>query len=233
MDPAEIRSRYWWPLEASHKPFAWEVLETAYGDSGRGYHGWSHISDLFEALDQVSELATRRDLVATAIFWHDAVYVTRAADGTRRADAVNVLDSANLFRRHTLLSVSDADAVHELIMATTDHLGAKPSREHYPGFGQDLDLFVDLDLSPLAAPWEKYAANFQAIRHEFRWVPESAFNAAQGAFLQAILKNHTRLYRRPEAIKKWRKMALSNIACCLHELHTDEVGTLQKQAASK
>ena len=144
MHPAELKTRYWRPLEASHKPFAWEVLEAAYGDLGRGYHGWSHISDLFEALDQVSELATRKDLVATAIFWHDAVYDTRAADGTRRADAVNVLDSAELFRQHSLLSVADADAVHELIMATTDHLGAKPSRETDPGFGQDLDLFETL-----------------------------------------------------------------------------------------
>ena len=112
------------------------------------------------------ELASRRDLVATAIFWHDAVYVTRAADGTRRTDAVNVLDSAELFRQHSLLSAADADAVHELIMATTDHLGAKPCRGRYPGFGHDLDLFVDLTLV-LAS-----ASNFDAIRHEFSPVPE-------------------------------------------------------------
>ena len=112
------------------------MLEAAYGDSGRGYHGWSHISDLFEALDQVSELATRRDLVATAIFWHDAVYDTRAANGTRRADAVNVLDSAELFGQHSLLSVADADAVHKLIIATTDHLGAKTGRDGTPGLGR-------------------------------------------------------------------------------------------------
>jgi predicted metal-dependent HD superfamily phosphohydrolase len=218
MDPAELKAHYWRPLEASHKPFAWGTLEAAYGDSGRGYHGWSHISDLFEALDQVSELASRRDLVATAIFWHDAVYVTRAADGTRRTDAVNVLDSAELFRQHSLLSGPDADAVHELIIATTDHLGAKPCRGRYPGFGHDLDLFVDLDLCPLAAPWEKFASNFDAIRHEFSWVPEPLFNAAQGAFLEALLTNEAKLYRRPETIERWRKKALTNIERCLDGL---------------
>jgi predicted metal-dependent HD superfamily phosphohydrolase len=215
MNPAELCARYWRPLDGTHKPFAWETLEAAYGDSGRGYHGWNHISDLFEALDQVSELVSRRDLVATAIFWHDAVYETQAADGSRRADTTNVHESAELFRRHSLLSAADTDAVRELIMATSDHVGAKASRERYLGFGRDLDLFVDLDLSPLAVPWEKFASNFAGIRREFRWVPEPAFNAAQGAFLETLMTNQTKLFRLSETTERWREKALENIERCL------------------
>ncbi len=165
MNVAEIRSRYWSPLEASHRPFAWETLNAAYGGSGRAYHGWGHIFDLFEGLAQVSGLVSRVDLVANAIFWHDAVYLTHGADRKRRADVLNVRDSAKLFRRYTLLSV--ADAVHEMIMA-------------------------------------------------------------KGAFLEALLTNQAKLFRRPTTITKWRKKALSNIARCLQALHTADPVSLKR-----
>jgi predicted metal-dependent HD superfamily phosphohydrolase len=202
MNVIEINSRYWRPLEASHKSSAWEALDAAYSDSGRAYHSWSHISDLLEALDQFSALATRRDLITTAIFWHDAVYVTRGADSNQRADASNVHDSARMFRQHSLMNAADAEAVQELIMATADHLEARPSRERYAGFSRDLDLFLDLDLSPLAASWNQFASNFEAIRFEFSWVPEQVFNAGQARFLEGILANGDKLFRRPETIRQ-------------------------------
>ena len=74
-------------------------------------------------------------------------YATQAPDGGRRSDLENVRDSAELFLRHTLLNAADAAAVHELIMATADHTRAEARKEHYDGFGGDLDLFLDLDLS--------------------------------------------------------------------------------------
>jgi predicted metal-dependent HD superfamily phosphohydrolase len=153
---AEIRQKYWLPLEKSHKPSAWEALDAGYGASHRAYHGWGHIAELLGKLDEFSALSTRPDLVAAAIFWHDAVYMTQKPDGGRRSDHENIRDSGALFRRYTLLNTSDADAVHELIMATADHIHAKASEERYPGFSDDLDLFLDLDLSPLAAPWDEF-----------------------------------------------------------------------------
>jgi hypothetical protein len=45
-----------------------------------------------------------------------------------------------MFQSYMLMNTADADAVQELIMATTDHLEAKASRERYPSFSRDLDL---------------------------------------------------------------------------------------------
>jgi len=233
MDRLEIRERYWLPLEAFHKPGAWEALDAAYGDPGRAYHSWGHIADLLQALDEVPALVTRRDLVMTAIFWHDVVYTTRDEDRQRRADTYNVRDSARMFRRYTLLGSADASAVYELIMGTADHLEARASRERYPGFSKDLDLFLDLDLSTLAAPWERFASNFRAIRFEFSWVPEAVFNAGQGAFLASLLSNEDKLFRRSETIRRWRSPALANISRCLETLESDAGAMRQAGAAAE
>jgi len=48
---------------------------------------------------------------------------TRSRDPPR-PDYENVRDSGELFRQYTLLNKSDADAVHDLIMATANHLQA-------------------------------------------------------------------------------------------------------------
>lgn len=222
MNASNIKSRYWLPLEASHEPGAWEDLDAAYGDLTRAYHSWRHIGDLLRAFDELAALATRPELIVTAIFWHDVVYRTRGAGQSRRADFLNVRDSAEMFRQHTRMSLADADAVYELIMATTNHLEAKPSKERYPGFSRDFDLFVDLDLSPLALPWEQFAANFEDIRFEFIWIPEDVFNAGQAAFLKNLLAHGDRLFRVPETIAMWRAPALTNIRRCLSELSTGD-----------
>lgn len=232
MDRQEIREHYWLPIAAFHKPGAWEALDAAYGDPNRAYHSWSHISDLLQSLDEVPHLLARRDLVTAAIFWHDAVYATRDETQQRRADIDNVHDSAKLFRDYSLFSAADESAVFELIMGTADHLEAKASRERYPGFSNDLDLLLDLDLSTLAAPWERFSANFRAIRFEFSWVPEAVFNAGQGGFLASLLANEDKLFRRADTIRRWRAPAVANIGRCLEELKTGGDSLRQGATAS-
>ena len=229
MNASQIRSRYWLPIEARHEAAAWDVLDTAYGDLGRAYHSWRHISDLLQAFEAVAARATRPELIVTAIFWHDVVFRTRGAGQSRRADFLNVQDSADMFRSHTRMNSADVEAVHELIMATTNHLEAKPSRERYLGFSRDLDLFVDLDLSPLALPWEQFAANFQDIRFEFSSIPEEVFNAGQAAFLRNLLSHGDKLFRRPDTIEMWREAALTNIRRCLNGLSAGDVVASESQ----
>jgi predicted metal-dependent HD superfamily phosphohydrolase len=214
----EIIKKHWRSLEGSHGPSAWDALDGGYCDSRRAYHGWGHIAELLEKLDGFEALSARPALIATAVFWHDAVYATQAPDGGRRSDYENVRDSAELFLRHTLLNAEEAAAVHELIMATADHTRAEAKKEHYDGFAGDFDLFLDLDLSPLAAPWKIFAANLENIRFEFAWVPEREFYASQIGMLEGFLKADARLYRRAETRKKWLAAAKDNLKFCIDGL---------------
>ena len=214
----EIREKYWVPLEGRHKTGAWEALDASYTESHRAYHTWEHVAGLLEKLSEFSDLSTRSDIIAVSVFWHDVVYRTQNQDGSPRPDYENVRDSGELFRQYTLLNKSDADAVHDLIMATANHLQARAEKQYYAGFAGDLDLFLDLDLSSLASPWEKFVENFARIRTEFSWASEVVFCSIQLEILKNFAKADVRLYRRAETSEKWRDAARANLKRCVTEL---------------
>ncbi|MGE0197097.1 MAG: hypothetical protein AB7P48_15920, partial [Methylocystis sp.] len=201
-----------WALIASrHDTKAFSVIDAAYREPQRRYHDWSHIVDLLAKLDSLKGLAVRPDLIAAAIFWHDVVYVTRDGDGLLRPDAENVRASAALFEQHAKFDASDTDAVHDLIMATADHLHARAVIEHYPGFSRDLDLFLDLDLSSLGAPWRVFERNLGRLRFEYAWVPEPLFCLGRLQMIDTFAARGDGLYRRDETRKLWAGKAHENL----------------------
>lgn len=213
-----IVTRFWRSIEARHDARAFAVIEAAYGEPHRGYHAFGHIVDLLRQLDRFSGLAKRIDLVAAAIFWHDAVYVTRKPCGAMRPDVENVRDSAALFARHAAFETTDQDAVIEMILATADHLDARSTREHYLGFSGDFDLFLDLDLSSLAAPWPAFAKNLEQLRFEYAFVPETLFLRGRLEMIERFARNGARLYRREETRALWSAAARANLTRCAADL---------------
>ena len=219
----DIREKYWKPLEGRHKPGAWEVLDTGYCESHRAYHSWPHVASLLEKLSAFSDLCTRADIIATAVFWHDAVYRTQSQDGRPRADYENVHESGQLFREYSLLNKADADAVYDMVMATANHLQATLRTQYYAGFASDVDLFLDLDLSSLASPWEEFVGDLARIRAEFSWVSETEFYVNQIGILKRFAREDVPLYRCRETSEKWRDAARANLRRC--------VSSLQKRVA--
>jgi predicted metal-dependent HD superfamily phosphohydrolase len=214
----EIREKYWTPLEGRHKTGAWETLDAGYTENHRAYHTWDHVAGLLEKLSEFSDLSTRSDIIAVSVFWHDAVYRTQNQNGGPRPDYENVRDSGKLFRQYTLLNKSDADASYELIMATANHLQARAEKQYYAGFADDFDLFLDLDLSSLASPWEKFLEDLARIRSEFSGAPEIVFCSVQLEILENFAKQDVRLYRRAETSEQWRDAAMANLKRCITEL---------------
>jgi predicted metal-dependent HD superfamily phosphohydrolase len=214
----EIREKYWTPLEGRHKTGAWEALDAGYTESHRAYHTWEHVTGLLEKLSTFSYLSARSDIIAVSVFWHDVVYRTQNRDGSPRPDYENVRDSCELFRQYTLLNKPDSDAVHDLIMATANHLQAKTEKQYYAGFSGDLDLFLDLDFSSLASPWEEFVENLAKIRTEFSWASEVVFCSIQLQILENFAKADMQLYRRAETSEKWRDAARANLKRCISEL---------------
>jgi predicted metal-dependent HD superfamily phosphohydrolase len=213
-----IREKYWMPLEGRHKTGAWEALDAGYTERHRSYHTWDHIAGLLEKLSEFSDLSTRSDIIAVSVFWHDVVYRTQNQDGSPRPDYENVRDSGELFRQYALLNKCDADAVYHLIMATANHLQARAEKQYYAGFSGDLDLFLDLDLSSLASPWQEFAEGLARIRTEFSWASEVVFCSIQVQILENFAKADAWLYRRMETSEKWRDAARANLKRCIPEL---------------
>jgi predicted metal-dependent HD superfamily phosphohydrolase len=211
----DIREKYWKQLAGRHKPGTWEVLDAGYSESHRAYHTWPHVSSLLEKLSAFSGLCTREDLIATTVFWHDAVYRTQCPDGSPRTDYENVHESGQLFREYTLLNKADTGAVYDMIMASANHLQPELQKQYYAGFAGDVDLFLDLDLSSLASPWNEFVENLVKIRSEFSWLPEADFYASQIDFLERFARDDVLLYRCKETSDKWRDAAKANLRRCV------------------
>lgn len=214
-----IVEKYWSQLASRHDPEAFAVLDAAYSEPHRAYHSWGHIVDMLTKLDGLSALAARPDLVAAAIFWHDAVYRTREPDGHPRSDPENVRDSVLLFERHSRFDPVEQAAVHDIVMATANHMKSKAKTEHYPGFSRDLDFFLDLDLSSLAVSWPVFAQNLENIRFEFHWAPEQDFYLGRQKMLESFLGGGDRLFRRPETRALWLAAARDNLQRANSDLH--------------
>jgi predicted metal-dependent HD superfamily phosphohydrolase len=213
-----IVAKYWNLLASRHDAQAFATLDAAYREPQRAYHAWGHIVDLLTKLEALAHLPTRADLVATAIFWHDSVYLTRDPDGRPRTDPENVRASAALFERHSRFDAIEERAVHDLIMATASHMKAKALVEHYPGFSRDFDFFLDLDLSSLAAPWSVFEKNLDDIHFEFGWAPERAFYQGRVQMLESFLAAGDALFRLPESRGLWLAHARANLLRAAAEL---------------
>lgn len=208
---APIVETWWARLAARHDPSAFAALARGYGDPARGYHDWSHIEDLLGKLDTLSALATRPDLIAAAIFWHDAVFVTDIGGGRARPDADNVRDSAELFLSHSRFNATESRAVSEMILSTAGHLAATAADDApYAGFAGDLAFFLDLDLSSLGAPWDAFWRNFLRIRAEYPFIPEEEFLRARQASLRSFATADAKLFRLDESRALWLAPALEN-----------------------
>jgi predicted metal-dependent HD superfamily phosphohydrolase len=150
-----------------------ELMER-YAEPHRAYHTMQHIGECFTVLEPAESLAQRRGEVQLALWFHDAIYDTRAHDNEAR--------SADWARASLLAAGADAgtaERVHALVLATTHH--ATPE-------DPDAQLVVDVDLSILAAADARFAEYERQIRAEYSWVPPDVFRERRARVLGSFLE---------------------------------------------
>ncbi len=152
----------------------WEAVAGPYAGADRHYHALSHLRAMFEGADRLFEPLSP-DLVL-AIFLHDVVY-----DPTRKDNEARSAECAR-----TLLADADdafVAAVERHVLATATHESDDP----------DTWILLDLDLSILGAEPAAFDAYDEAIRREYAFVPEAAYQAGRAAVLNRFLQRD-RLY---------------------------------------
>lgn len=176
-----------------------DELIARYSEPHRRYHAMPHIEDCLTQVRASTDLtADQRDLLETAIWFHDAIY-----DPTRND---NEAASALLARQH--LSADGADPaviaeVERLILLTAGHsvsdgdvLGAR---------------LVSIDLSILGAAPARYDAYARAIREEYAHVPEPLYRAGRAAIMGRFLESPA-LYADAVWAERYETQARENIA---------------------
>lgn len=219
----EYLNKAWPNVFDAYTPAARAELAKAYAEPHRGYHDTSHILDLLQKLEKFRADARRPDLIAHAILWHDVVYQTHLIEkggAVHRPDALNVADSAARFEAVVQaggckLHGVDRDEVLGMIRATDGHtLGTlSPDAPAY----NDRALFLDLDLSPLALPWDEFARNTDRIRMEYPHVPEAQFCEGRAKFFDGYGQKEVLFYH-PKTATLFDEAARSNMRRSAQEL---------------
>jgi predicted metal-dependent HD superfamily phosphohydrolase len=181
----------------------WLQLKEAYTEPNRQYHTLQHLYRMFQLYEANEQRIGNREAVQWAIFFHDAVYRPGAGE--------NEAQSAGLAER----VLKELGAQEGLIALVREYILA--TRDHYAGGEQEGDgaFFLDFDLAILAAEPEEYDAYVKGVRQEYRAVPDAAFRAGRGAFVQKLLLQ-PRLFFTPE-FRAFEEKARANLTRELQE----------------
>ena len=180
-----------------------DELSAAYGESGRAYHTLHHVVDCLVILDGARVDSPRRDLIETAIWFHDVVYDSRRSDNeARSADwAGRVLSAAGV-------AGGTVSRVEELIRFS-DH--AAPSAD------PDAQLLCDVDLAILGRSAPEFMEYEHRIRKEYAWAPEPDYRTGRARLLTMLLAR-PRLYQTQAFHDRYEEAARRNLRRALDQL---------------
>ncbi len=187
-----------WPLPGHHD--LRDRLLAAYADPTRGYHDLTHLAEVLDRLEELTDGAdgpTAGRSVVLAAWFHDAVYDTGGDLEERSARLAEVeLATAGL----------PADEVAEVARLVRLTAG------HRPGPGDEAGgILCDADLAILAAPPQRYADYVAGVRREYAAVPDDAFRAGRAAVLRDLAAK-PELFHTPRARELWEAGARANLA---------------------
>lgn len=153
-----------------------DVLVTSYTAPERHYHNLEHLAEMFRVVDRLSASVEDPPALHLAVWFHDAVYDSRAKDNEKRSGelTVDLLGPIGV-------PASTIDRIARMIWATQHTAGSQPPALH------DTRVLLDADLAILGASEDRYARYARDIREEYAWVPDADYRAGRARVLQHFL----------------------------------------------
>ena len=189
-------------------------LMTAWSEPQRHYHDQRHLRECLALWTRWRGHSPRGGEVAIALWFHDAIYNPQAP-----VSGSNELNSAAWAARSLVRAGADSDTaqrVHDLVMAT-QHGFTQETAPAALGASLDVQLLVDIDLSILGSPAERFERYDQDVRKEYAWVPGFRYQEARAQVLQRYL-DRPRLYHGEHAVALLEAQARINLAAALSRL---------------
>lgn len=177
-----------------------DLLVAAYSSPERHYHNLEHLNEVFRVAARLGTLTDDPGPLQLAVWFHDAVYDTRAGDNEARSAALatHLLGPLGVPR-------SVLERVERLIHATA-HLAG----DHPPG-DRDTTILLDADLAILGAAPDRYARYAADIRKEYAWVPDADYRAGRSRVLERFLAR-PRIYWHDLTFQEGEAQARANMA---------------------
>ena len=214
LDDAALRATWtaaWSSLGRSAPAGLQAELMTAWSEPQRHYHDQRHLRECMALWVLWRGNCLRAGEVAIALWFHDAIYDPQASN--------NELNSAAWAARSLVRAGADSDTaqrVHDLVMAT-QHVFTKEMAPAVLASSRDAQLLVDIDLSILGSPAERFERYDQEVRKEYAWVPDFRYREARAQVLQSFL-DRPRLYHGEHAVALLEAQARINLAAALSRL---------------
>ena len=130
-----------------------EILFQHYSERHRTYHNLSHIWNFIQGYKCIEERLAQKNLFEMAIWFHDVIYDPSSHENEQKSAA---LFTALL---GDFLPEKSIDHIRDLILSTEGHQPLHEQSDYY--------LFLDLDLSILAAHPDQYKKYYLAIQEEY------------------------------------------------------------------
>jgi predicted metal-dependent HD superfamily phosphohydrolase len=186
-----------WLSEDCLPPSLQAQLARRYSEPHRRYHTLAHIEALLAHLSAYHHLAKEPELIAAAIWFHDAIYDTQRNDNEELSAQL-----AQTELERVGWSSSRALSVADMVRATQHH--------HADESDTDLLLFLDFDLSILGASPASYAAYCAAIRFEFSWASDADYSRGRARVLESFMAREA-IYKTPALRDAWEGTARINL----------------------
>ncbi|ESZ48173.1 hypothetical protein NKI96_11520 [Mesorhizobium sp. M0292] len=179
----------------------------------RHYHNLAHIEALLALADEYRASLHDSGAVEAAIWFHDAIYDSRAKDNEARSAALaqdKLGARTDPERLGRIAAMIVATATHELPSLQPRGLADQNSL-------RDAALFLDMDLAILGASADAFDAYEQAVRREYDWVEEPMWRAGRGAILKTFLARQ-HIFHTQEFRHRFEPQARQNLARSLETL---------------
>lgn len=210
----ELNPERWsqlWHTVADSAPTAeyYERLVAMYSEPHRHYHNLRHIADCLREFEAVRHLAREPVAVELAIWFHDGVYDPRAGDNEERSAAL-----ACDWLKQSGATSALTHSVSQLVLATKAHDGT---------LHPDAPLLVDVDLSILGQPPDRFWDYERAIRAEYASVDPKIYTAKRAEILDRFLAR-PRLYHTEYFFARFESRARANLHASIDRLRNGITG---------
>ncbi|WP_354686569.1 hypothetical protein [Cupriavidus necator] len=173
---------------------AFADLARYYGEPTRHYHTLDHVRRCLGDLDWAHSEIPDTDAVELALWCHDVIYVPGARDNEQR--------SADWIRHWSGGAIAATERVAALILETT-HADVPASLA-----GR---FTADIDLAALGSSRARFRENGALLRAERTDLDDLAYDAAERAFLHALLAS-PRIYHTEPFHARYEEQARGNMA---------------------
>jgi predicted metal-dependent HD superfamily phosphohydrolase len=196
----------WQRLKAPPPQGVWAQLASLYNSPDRHYHNLTHIQECLNmlALLPTQPQSSASETIELAIWFHDAIYDTRATDNEQRS-----ADFARSTIQQAGLGTALAAQVYQLVLATGHQSSVMADR--------DTQILLDIDLAILGSEPNIFWAYEAHIRQEYAWVPLATFRQKRAEILQTFLEREI-IYQNAFYRKMLEATARRNLADSIAQL---------------